>query len=62
MCAHGFLTLADETLLHYHASTPYNASTEQGLRYDDPVIGILWPREVTVLSPKDTAWPLIAAA
>lgn len=56
-CAHGFITLADDTEVMYQVSAFYAPGAERGLRYDDPAIGIEWPVEVTVLSEKDAAWP-----
>src|SRR6056297_1844934 len=34
--AHGFLTLKDESEVHYMVSAPYTPEAERGLRYDDP--------------------------
>ena len=57
--AHGFLTLADDTFVSYQVSQAHTPGTERGLRYDDPALGITWPAEVTVISDKDAAWPLL---
>ncbi len=57
--AHGFLTLADDTEVSYLVSTVYTPHAESGLRYDDPRLGISWPVEVTTVSDKDRAWPLL---
>lgn len=57
--AHGFLTLADDTLVTYQVSHPYTPGAEEGLRYDDPALGIAWPDEVRLVSEKDSAWPLL---
>lgn len=62
LCAHGFLTLADDTLVHYQVSEFYAPATERGLRHDDPAIGVDWPREATTISDKDRVWPLLGAA
>ncbi len=51
--AHGFQTLEDATELIYHHTAFYAPEFERGIRYDDPVIGIDWPMEVTVVSEKD---------
>lgn len=56
-CAHGFLTLADDTELTYQVSAFYTPEAEGGVRYDDPAFGISWPIEVTVISEKDRSWP-----
>ena len=56
-CAHGFMTLEDHTEVMYPASAPYAGDHERVLRWDDPTIGIEWPRKPTVLSDKDRAAP-----
>jgi dTDP-4-dehydrorhamnose 3,5-epimerase len=55
--AHGFQTLVDDTEVEYQMGAPYTPSTGRGLRYDDPTLGIAWPRPVTVISEQDAAWP-----
>lgn len=52
-CAHGFITLEDRTEMLYQASAVYAGSSERVLRWNDPEIGIVWPREPAVLSGKD---------
>lgn len=59
-CAVGMQTLADDTELIYQVSEFYTPETEGGIRHDDPAIGISWPRAVTEISEKDTAWPLLS--
>jgi dTDP-4-dehydrorhamnose 3,5-epimerase len=58
--AHGFQTLADDSVVEYLMGIEYVADLTDGFRHDDPMIGIKWPELVTVLSEKDTAWPLLA--
>jgi dTDP-4-dehydrorhamnose 3,5-epimerase len=58
--AHGFQTLADDSVVEYLMGIEYVADLSDGFRYDDPMIGIKWPEPVTVLSAKDVAWPLLA--
>lgn len=58
-CAHGFLTLEDDTDAIYQVSTTYTPGAEDGMRYDDPVLGIDWPAEVSLISDKDANWPLL---
>ena len=55
--AHGFQTLADDTEVEYAISVPYAPGSGAGYRHDDPAFGIDWPLAVSVISPKDTAWP-----
>lgn len=57
--AHGYLTLADDAEVEYHVSEFYTPEAERGFRHDDPAFGIKWPRQVTQVSAKDAAWPLI---
>lgn len=56
-CAHGYLTLADDTVLTYFTSHPYAAGAAKGVSYDDPAFGIEWPAEVRVVSDADRNWP-----
>jgi dTDP-4-dehydrorhamnose 3,5-epimerase len=56
-CAHGFITLADETEALYFVDEFYAPELERGVRWNDPRFAIAWPLEPTVLSDKDAAWP-----
>jgi len=56
-CAHGFVTLADESDVLYMISDPYVPQAARGVRWDDEDIGIKWPLEPLVLSPRDAALP-----
>jgi dTDP-4-dehydrorhamnose 3,5-epimerase len=56
-CAHGYLTLADDTLLTYFTSHAYAPASATGVRFDDAAFGIEWPREVAVISDADRNWP-----
>lgn len=58
--AHGFVTLTDHVEVTYQVSEFYTPGAEQGLRYDDPAFGIVWPTEVRVASEKDRGWPLFS--
>jgi dTDP-4-dehydrorhamnose 3,5-epimerase len=60
--AHGYITLADDTEAHYHASSPWVREAESGVRWDDPAIGIEWPFRPLVVSERDLAWPLLGAS
>jgi len=57
-CAHGFLTLADDTEALYLTSAHYSPEHERGARWDDPAYGIEWPFPPVALSDKDRSWPL----
>lgn len=56
-CAHGFLTLADETEVSYLISAFYVPEAAAGYRYNDPAFGIAWPLPVNVISERDLSWP-----
>lgn len=58
-CAHGFQTLQDDCELLYLMSEFFDPATATGVRYDDPALGIRWPRPVTEISEKDRSWPLL---
>ena len=60
--AHGFCTLADETVVSYKATDFYAPDCERSIRFDDPDLGIGWPVDSSdaVLSDKDAAAPSFA--
>jgi dTDP-4-dehydrorhamnose 3,5-epimerase len=56
---HAFITLEPNSTVVYVVSAAYALSHESGIRFDDPLLGIKWPIEPTVLSEKDRTWGLI---
>lgn len=56
-CAHGFLTLADETQVSYLMGELYDPDLARGVRWDDPAFGVEWPGEPTVISDRDAGYP-----
>ena len=52
-CATGFLTLADDTIVHYQMSDFYQPNAYTGFRFDDPQIGVRWAAEPAVISERD---------
>lgn len=56
-CAHGFVTLADDSEVAYQMSAPHVAEAARGIRYDDPTFGIAWPVEIVVISERDGSYP-----
>ncbi|NMH96095.1 dTDP-4-dehydrorhamnose 3,5-epimerase [Pseudonocardia acidicola] len=58
--AHAYLTLTDNAEVMYQVSTAYTPGAERGLRWNDPELGVQWPAEVTTVSEKDAAWPLLS--
>jgi dTDP-4-dehydrorhamnose 3,5-epimerase len=57
-CAHGFLTLEDNTDIMYEVSEFYTPEAEKGLLWNDPFFAIEWPIEPIVISEKDKKQPL----
>jgi dTDP-4-dehydrorhamnose 3,5-epimerase len=55
--AHGFLTLEDDTEIHYQISARYHAEAARGIRWNDPAIGVEWPAEPVVMSQRDRQYP-----
>ena len=62
--AHGFVTLEPNTEVLYKVTEYYSPSHDRSIRFDDPLIGIEWPFEMSglQLSAKDQAAPLLADA
>jgi len=56
-CAHGFLTLEDETEVFYQISEFYYPEAACGVRWNDPSFGIVWPEIVEVISERDKTYP-----
>ena len=52
-CAHGFITLTDNTEVIYLVSEFYSSSLERGVRWNDPAFNIEWPLIPTVVSERD---------
>jgi len=61
-CAHGYLSLTDDSLAVYFVTQFYTPGAEKGYRFDDPAFGIDWPLGPPyIMSEKDLALPLIGA-
>jgi dTDP-4-dehydrorhamnose 3,5-epimerase len=58
--AHGFQTLEENTELLYLHTEFYSPEHEGGVRYDDHMLRISWPLEVTEASKKDQEYPLLS--
>lgn len=61
-CAHGFVTLEENTVVQYFISAPYRRDSARGVRWDDPALGIEWPVRPVVINDRDRTFPLIGAA
>lgn len=61
-CAHAFLATKDMSQLLYKADRGYSPDHEAGFRWDDPALGVAWPKMDYLLSDKDRRWPSFADA
>lgn len=63
-CAHGYYSLADDTLFYYAVDNYYSAELERGIRYDDPELGIDWGLSgiTPTVSEKDLKHPYFLKA
>jgi len=56
--AHGYQTLENNSEVFYLVSQFYAPDAERGVRWDDPLFGIEWPKTSNlVVSEKDKNWP-----
>ena len=58
--AHGFQSLEDDCEIMYLVTEFYSPESEDGLRYNDPALGISWPLAMSDISEKDGKHPLIS--
>lgn len=55
--AHGFETLEDNTIFLYKCTNLYDKSSEGGLLWNDPALGINWHTSEAIVSDKDQILP-----
>ncbi|MFQ5786271.1 MAG: dTDP-4-dehydrorhamnose 3,5-epimerase, partial [Alphaproteobacteria bacterium] len=56
-CAHGFVTLEDDTETFYLMGEFYDAALARGVRWNDPAFAIDWLVAPSVISPRDAGFP-----
>lgn len=56
-CAHGFLTMEEQSEVFYQMSQFYNPEASRGVRWNDPAFRITWPADVRVISERDRTYP-----
>jgi len=56
-CAHGFVTLTDDAVVHYEISEFHHPESARGARFDDPAFGIAWPLQPRVINARDRSYP-----
>lgn len=60
--AHGFCVLSESADFHYKCTDFYSPTSEHGIAWNDPDLGIAWPVTSPLLSPKDLAAPRLKDA
>lgn len=62
--AHGFSVLSESLVLQYKCDRFYDPSSERGIAWDDPDLGIDWriPTESVIVSEKDSHRPRLSEA
>ena len=56
-CAHGIITLVDDTEFHYLMGEYYVPDLSRGMRWNDPMFNIEWPMEPIVIDERDATYP-----
>ena len=60
-CAHGFLTLEENTDILYQMGSAYVPGMAKGLLYSDSELAIDWPAEPKMIAEADLLWPSFAS-
>ncbi len=55
--ARGYCVTSETALFSYKCTDFYNPATENGIIWNDPDLGIDWPVDEPLLSPKDAGYP-----
>ena len=58
--AHGFCVTSEVADVMYKCSAYYDESSERGIKYDDPEIGIRWPDVELIPSDRDATAPRLS--
>jgi dTDP-4-dehydrorhamnose 3,5-epimerase len=56
-CAHGFLTLEDDSDLFYLMGAPFVPDSQRGVRWNDSAFKIAWPGEPAEITQRDAGYP-----
>lgn len=59
-CAHGFLTLEDESEVFYQMGESYAPDLARGVRWNDPALAIAWPFTPTLVGERDGGYANLA--
>lgn len=55
--AHGFVSMEDNSLVHYKCTNHHAPDCERALSWKCPKVGIEWPMQPTIISEKDDIAP-----
>jgi len=55
-CAHGFITLRDDSEISYLMGAAYDPSLARGVRWNDPAFGIQWPAAPAIITERDARY------
>ena len=58
--AHGFMALADDSVVFYECTAEWAPGAEGGILWSDPALGIEWPDIPPIVSDKDLRMPTLA--
>jgi len=56
-CGNAFLTMSEQTIVHYYMSDCFSPDSYRGIRFDDPMFDFVWPHSPAVISEKDASFP-----
>lgn len=60
--AHGYVTIEPTTDVLYLMSRVFDPGDGRGIRWDDPAVGVDWPRSPAVMSDRDATYPDVDVA
>lgn len=55
-CANAWITLEDNTIIHYYMSNRYEPKAGKGIKYNDKYFSINWPIKPKIISKKDLGY------
>ena len=56
-CANAWMTLEENTIIHYYMGSFYEPGFDRGIRFNDDFFKIKWPYKPKLISEKDLSYP-----
>ena len=53
LCANAYLTLENNTVIHYYMGDFFEKNKYKGFRYNDPLFNINWPFKPKIINNRD---------